>query len=329
MEKYLRKCLDSLIVSDENMQMLEVLVINDGSKDSSSQIAHGYELKYPQTYRVIDKENGNYGSCINRGLKEATGKYVKVLDADDYFDNVVFNQYISVLAFIKVDLVINNYEIVDTSDNITAKRSYEKYLKANIILSFPTFLKNKFDKRFVVQMHGIAYRTKLLREMDYSQLEGISYTDQQWSILPLTRVNSFYYFNSGSLYKYLMGREGQTMTGALTVKQPEQLFIVLQQISIFFEKQNYNPIYKAYLENRLFGQFLLFYLMGLKNNVISLEKLQSYDNSLKKYPHVYEMVGAITFYKGLIKPVKILRTGNSLERLLLLKVPRWIYSAIC
>ena len=62
MEKCLRKCLDSLIVSEENMQRLEVLIVYDGSKDSSSQIAHGYEANYPQTYRVIDKENGNYGS---------------------------------------------------------------------------------------------------------------------------------------------------------------------------------------------------------------------------------------------------------------------------
>ena len=84
MEKYLNKCLDSLIV--ENMNLLEVLIINDGSKDNSSNIAHVYENKYPNTFRVIDKENGNYGSCINRGIKEAKGKYIKVLDADDSFN---------------------------------------------------------------------------------------------------------------------------------------------------------------------------------------------------------------------------------------------------
>ena len=77
MEKYLRRWLDSLIIDEEGMKQLEVLDINDGSKDSSSQIAHEYQDKYPDTYRVIDKENGNYGSCINRGLKEATRKYVE------------------------------------------------------------------------------------------------------------------------------------------------------------------------------------------------------------------------------------------------------------
>ena len=85
MEKYLDRCLSSLIVSDEKMQCLEVLVINDGSKDRTSEIAHTYEERFPGTFRVVDKENGHYGSCVNRGLKEARGTFIKVLDADDYF----------------------------------------------------------------------------------------------------------------------------------------------------------------------------------------------------------------------------------------------------
>ena len=105
MEKYLRKCLDSLIVSNENMELLEVLVVNDGSKDTSLQIAQEYDIKYPQTFRVIDKENGNYGSCVNRGLKEAVGKYVKVLDADDYFDTFEFEKAIDFLKQNDYDLV--------------------------------------------------------------------------------------------------------------------------------------------------------------------------------------------------------------------------------
>ena len=79
MEDYLRYCLDSLLIK-ENFKQLEVLIINDGSKDSSSAIGHEYEQLYPEVFRVIDKENGNYGSCINRGLKEAKGKYVKILE---------------------------------------------------------------------------------------------------------------------------------------------------------------------------------------------------------------------------------------------------------
>ena len=59
MQDYLRRCLDSLIVPEEQMQRLEVLVVNDGSEDNSSAIAHEYQDKYPDTFRVVDKENGN------------------------------------------------------------------------------------------------------------------------------------------------------------------------------------------------------------------------------------------------------------------------------
>ena len=91
MENYLEKCCDSLLLS-ENMDKIEVLIINDGSKDRTSQIAHEYENNYPMVFRVIDKENGNYGSCINVGLNVDKGKYIKILDADDRFDVSYFKE---------------------------------------------------------------------------------------------------------------------------------------------------------------------------------------------------------------------------------------------
>ena len=95
MEKYLDKCLTSLLFNDKDLlKQLEVLVVIDGSKDRSSLIAHSYEKKYPETFRVIDKENGTYVSCIKRGLKEATGKYIKILDADDSFDTTNLRSFI-------------------------------------------------------------------------------------------------------------------------------------------------------------------------------------------------------------------------------------------
>lgn len=96
------------------MEALEVLVINDGSRDRSSAIAHSYADRYPQTFRVIDKENGNYGSCINRGPKEATGKYIRICDADDWYITIELTKFINGLLSFEgtVDMIINNYTIV-------------------------------------------------------------------------------------------------------------------------------------------------------------------------------------------------------------------------
>lgn len=103
MQDYLHQCLNSLIVSSELMDQLEVLVINDGSTDNSSAIAHEYEAKYPETFKAIDKENGGHGSCCDLGLYDARGKYYKVLDADDWLVNL--ECFLSTLKETKADIV--------------------------------------------------------------------------------------------------------------------------------------------------------------------------------------------------------------------------------
>ena len=93
MEAYLPICLESLIIDDSvQFSKLEVIVVNDGSRDETSTIAHDFALRYPSVFKVIDKPNGNYGSCINAALPKTTGRFVKILDADDSFDRSRFLQ---------------------------------------------------------------------------------------------------------------------------------------------------------------------------------------------------------------------------------------------
>ena len=206
MQDYLHRCLDSLIVPDEQMAELEVLVINDGSKDNSSAIAHVYEAKYPATFRVIDKENGNYGSCINRGLKEARGKYIKVLDADDWFDTEEFGKYLSALSSVEVDLILTDFSIVD-ADSMHASLAYHPNLQNDKIYALENCT---LDEVKLYMMHALTYRTELLRSINYVQTTGISYTDTEWTYNPLYAVKTMVYFDY-NVYQYLVGREGQTM----------------------------------------------------------------------------------------------------------------------
>ena len=120
MEKYLAKCCESVVVSQELREHLEVLVVNDGSTDKTSEVAHSFERKYPGTFRVIDKPNGHYGSCVNCGLAESKGEFVKLLDADDTYDKAEFERLLKFLvegsangALDDIDLVLTDYRIVD------------------------------------------------------------------------------------------------------------------------------------------------------------------------------------------------------------------------
>lgn len=207
MEKYLEHCLSSLVINDSELQkQLEVLVIIDGATDRSSEIAHSFQAKYPDVFCVIDKENGNYGSCINKGLQIATGKFVKVLDADDSFDNANFEDYLRYLGSVDVDMVITPYTIVDETDS---EQSFETYdLPDNIPLTWQ-LLTPAFKKKSL-QMHAVTYKRQNIIDIHYQQTEGISYTDQEWIFTPLQTVNTAVVFPK-SVYKYLVGRAGQTI----------------------------------------------------------------------------------------------------------------------
>lgn len=297
MEKYLRKCLDSLIVSDENMQWLEVLVINDGSKDSSSQIGHEYESKYPETFRVIDKENGNYGSCINRGLKEATGKYIKVLDADDYFENDIFEKYLSFLSGVDVDLIINDYFVVDENGNVTD--NYDFPLPMSGIFSLGDMPEKTIEWLW---HHGIAYRTELFKHNGYVQTEGISYTDDEWVFKPMVDVQNAIYFPN-YLYMYLRGREGQTFDPKILKTEFGKRFIVLRSMLKFYieRKECVSKDVKRYLAIKLRGRLVPAYIFYLVKNSTKEgnEILKGFDNELKEFAQsIYDELSNISTKRG-------------------------------
>ena len=111
---YIDQCLQSLIVEPDNLKYLDIVAINDGSKDDTLEKMQRYEELYPSAIRVIDKENGGHGSGINRGILEAKGKYLKVLDSDDWVDT---NGLTNLISFIRdsvedPDVIINPFEYV-------------------------------------------------------------------------------------------------------------------------------------------------------------------------------------------------------------------------
>ena len=172
MEAYLAKCLSSLVM-DKGMERVEAIVVNDGSKDGSLAIAKDFAGKYPSTFRIIDKPNGNYGSCINAALKVATGKYVKVLDADDSFDNDSFREFVDVLDRTDVDLVLNDkMNVGPDGETLSAL----KYTQKDVF----DFFKESDGRLFIsIMMHNVTYRRSIFNRIDYNQSEGIFYTDNE------------------------------------------------------------------------------------------------------------------------------------------------------
>ena len=152
-ENYMRHALSSLLVCKED---IEILVIDDGSKDNTLKIAKEYEKKYPGIVKAIHKENGGHGSGVNKGLELAQGLYYKVVDSDDWVDEESLKKVIATIKQLKkekkdVDMMVVNYvyEREDGQKEINYHKTIEFLLgmkwvilkKMLIFLCIPLFIK--------------------------------------------------------------------------------------------------------------------------------------------------------------------------------------------
>lgn len=289
MESYLQKCLSSLVVSPPLMEQLEVLVINDGSKDQTSNIAHEWAKKFPETIIAIDKKNGNYGSCINYGLSVATGNYIKVLDADDSFNTQTLEKYLFFLQDNNADLIISDFCIVDNNGKATETCTYPLPTDKPFTLSALSTRDVKW-----LWHHAITYRTSILTSMSYRQTEGISYTDDEWIFKPMVSIKAIRYFPH-FLYRYLRGREGQTFDPKVLEKTFHQRITVMESMLRFFTSSYNQASDEAqwYLRQKLqlrlesIYHYMLIVNRSKENNI----QLKAFDNQVKTIsPEAFQMM---------------------------------------
>lgn len=268
MEAYLPRCLESLLGTCEILKDLQVLVVNDGSKDGSSKIAHEFESKYPDTIDVIDKENGNYGSCVNVGLKNATGKYFRILDADDCVNNEGLVRLVSQLRYVDADAIFTDFEI------ITEGKSNGVVYKTNVntlgtVLDIENVELLNLHPQYDFAMHKITYRTSLLKEIGFRQTEGISYTDTEYVYYPFEYVNNVIVYDF-VLYKYFVGREGQTIDINSKIKNSSHLRTIMERMLI-----ESNPLELEKNRDKLRCKILTFTFSGYYHILLVLSYLNS------------------------------------------------------
>lgn len=293
MEKYLSYCLDSFLIN-KNRDKLEVIIVNDGSKDKSLEIANEYVSRAADIFRVIDKKNGNYGSCINAALPEVNAKYVKVVDADDSVNTSHLDEFITFLSNNDVDLALSDFVLVDE------ERVEFKNISYNWGKSLMTMKEVCVTDRFKdMEMHAVTYRRELLIRMRYRQTEGVSYTDQQWIFAPMSVINTVGVFNK-PVYRYLVGRSGQTIDPEVKIKKmSDRTKYVLDMIALYDKLcQSVEPEVKSYLDARIFPNIKDIYITYFTNpSLVSFDLINDFDIQFKKYSSVlYRYFGNLNIY---------------------------------
>ena len=223
MEKYIRQCLESLMIK-EVLDKIEILVVLDGSTDRSEEIAMEYAKAHPYSVRVISKPNGGHGSAINTGMDNAVGEYVKVLDSDDWVNPEAYQKILNVLAEVvrgpkTLDLLISNY--VYEKEGAKRKRvmRYAKSLPEGRFFGWDEA--KALGKTHYLLMHSLIYRTSLLRECGMKLPEHTFYVDNLVAFIPLPYVKTMYYLDV-NFYRYFIGRADQSVNEKVMICRIDQ-----------------------------------------------------------------------------------------------------------
>ncbi|MBO5260019.1 MAG: glycosyltransferase family 2 protein [Agathobacter sp.] len=219
-QDYMEKCIESILPGGEDV---EIIIVDDGSKDRTAEIADAYAAKYPTIIRAIHQENGGHGEAVNTGIRNATGLYFKVVDSDDWVDPEAYRQILDKLREFagsenNLDMLLANY---------VYEKEGAKHKKVMRQTGFP---KDKvftwsdirrFHKGHYILMHSVIYRTKLLRECGLKLPKHTFYVDNIYVYKPLPSVRTMYYMDV-DFYRYYIGRDDQSVNEKVMIGRIDQ-----------------------------------------------------------------------------------------------------------
>ena len=250
-EAYMTHAIESILPGGGDV---EIIIVNDGSKDNTSRIGHEYAEKYPDIIKVIDKENGGHGDAVNSGLAAASGKYFKVVDSDDWVKEESLHRILQVLRGFEeegqqVDMLIANY--VYEKEGMENKKCihYRNVLPQDEIFHWSDIGHFHLDQ--YILMHSVIYRTELLQLCQLRLPKHTFYVDNIYVYYPLPHVRKMYFMDE-DFYRYYIGREDQSVNEKVMIKRvDQQIFVTKKMIDMYQMKEITNKKLKKYMINYL------------------------------------------------------------------------------
>lgn len=298
-EKYIAKCLTSLI--EQTYTNFEILAIDDGSPDNSNAIVQEY-MKKDSRIKLIEKENGGYGTALELAIKQVKTPYFLVCDPDDWLEKDAIEVMQDSIRKFKSDLVIGDRYDVYTDNN-------ERHYVSSIAKPFLKIRPDKlYTKKIDIQQfsftaispHSKLYKTSLLRNVHFPR--KVSFTDYLLYICALVNAKKVVYINR-ALSDYLIDRPGNTTTDT-------NIKVVEDQIVVWNCTMNMLDKHKKVED-------ILWYRMYDQVKVILSEYALLSNNTFKDKltTPIYDMISTIQTYKHQIKKIKIDKDESQLLKL--------------
>ena len=291
-QAYIQNCLESFCIPDI-MEQLEVLVVDDGSKDESAEIAGNFEKKFPNTFRIIHKKNGGHGSTINVGIQEAQGKYFKVVDGDDWVDGYAFQKLMQVLSKKDADIICSDFKWVYSGTEKEKIGVNEPFPGVNYgqIYSFYDICDNLY-----IKMHSMTIKTEILKEHFRPLDEHCFYVDWEYTAYPIPYVETILFIQD-CVYMYRVGLEGQSVNIKNMQKNINHHLTVLYSLMDFYEeyygtdfdglneKESKKAQYLAHLIGRVVASQIKIYLSYPVNRE-NKRRLVEFDKKIRERNHI-------------------------------------------
>lgn len=310
---YIDRVMTSLLnISD--LQKLEIIVVNDGSKDDTHAKAMHYVNSYSSIVRLIDKENGGHGSTINSGIAYATGKYFKVIDGDDWCDSTELQSFIEKLADINDDMVVSNYTLTDSDGTFVKQQEViPTGLMYNVTYKFNDICRNCEIFKF----HSLFFKTSIFKKSKKIR-EKCFYVDMEYAVFPIEYVETIRFLGE-NIYQYQLGRDGQSVSKENYVKNRENIVNVILDLCDFYREadlSNNKKLYVIKLIDMLYSKVLQIYFW-LNNKCTANEYIIPLEETIKNnYYNIYSVLNG----KMLLKILRLTKYNIYIPLLLLRQI---------
>lgn len=236
-EEYMSHAIESILPGGGDV---EIIIVNDGSKDRTSEIAHEYKEKYPDIVKVVDKENGGHGDAVNSGLNIASGKYFKVVDSDDWVDEEALFKILDFLKELErkdeeIDMLISNYVYEKVGAAHKKCIHYRNVLPQDEVFTWNDIGRFHLDQ--YILMHSVIYRTAMLKLSQMTLPKHTFYVDNIYVYYPLPCVRKIYYMDV-DFYRYFIGREDQSVNEKIMISRLDQQIFVTKTMIEMYQLRN-------------------------------------------------------------------------------------------
>ena len=289
-QRCLGRCLDSL-VSSRYASYLDIIVVDDGSKDCTLEIAQDYEKVYPGIIRAVHKENGGHGSTINKAMELAVGKYFRVVDSDDWIDSSELDKVLSgvLSGEIDTDIVSTNYHIVRLESGESYPITQDCAVQYGKVMDF-----SELETGTYFTMSGIMIKTSALKRMDMRIQENTFYVDVEFILFPIPYVDSVMFVDA-YIYKYSQGSAEQSISVDNMVKRYDHHERVLKRIIKYRNNTKMSEAQGRYYDSVLKRVIYTHYGLCLahdKNKKEGYERIRQFDEYLHSAdPELYKWIG--------------------------------------